>query len=38
MKDDRLYVIYILECIERVEQYTADGREAFFDDVKTQDA
>ena len=38
MKDDRLYLIHILECIERVERYTTDGGEAFIEDTKTQDA
>lgn len=27
MKDERLYVIHILECIERIEQYTVGGSE-----------
>ena len=30
MKDDRLYLIHITECIERIERYTAAGRAAFF--------
>lgn len=38
MKDDRLYLIHILECIERIEQYTIDGREFFLRDTRTQDA
>lgn len=38
MKDDRLYLIHIRECIERVETYTRGGREEFFGDNKTQDA
>jgi len=38
MKDDRLYLTHIQECISRIEQYAADGREAFFADTKTQDA
>ncbi len=38
MKDDSLYLIHILECIDRIERYTADGDEAFMDDTKTQDA
>jgi uncharacterized protein with HEPN domain len=38
VKDDRLYLIHIRECIERIEQYTEDGAEAFFSDTKTQDA
>lgn len=33
MKDDRLYLIHVLECIERVERYTAPGRDAFFSDT-----
>ena len=38
MKDDKLYLIHILECIERVQQYTKEGRVYFFADTKTQDA
>lgn len=38
MKDDRLYLIHIRECIERIEQYTLGGKDAFFTDIKTQDA
>ena len=38
MKDDRLYLIHILECIVRIEDYTADGEAAFLVDPKTQDA
>lgn len=38
MKDDRLYLIHILECIERIERYTAPGRDAFFSDTMMQDA
>lgn len=38
MKDDKLYLIHILECIERVERYTSDGRNAFFSSRMTQDA
>ena len=38
MKDDRLYLIHIKEAIERIEEYTEDGEEAFFEDRKTQDA
>ena len=25
MTDDRLYLLYISECIRRIQQYTADG-------------
>jgi uncharacterized protein with HEPN domain len=38
MRDDRLYLIHIVECIERIERYTTDGREAFLVDTRTQDA
>lgn len=38
MKDDRLYLVHILECIDRISQYVAGGREVFLNDVKTQDA
>ncbi len=38
MKDDRLYLIHIKECIERVIMYTEEGKDFFFADTKTQDA
>lgn len=38
MKDDRLYLIHILECLARIERYTAEGKDAFLHDTKTQDA
>lgn len=38
MKDDRLYLIHIVECIERIETYTRDGREVFMDSILIQDA
>lgn len=38
MKDDKLYIIHIQESIELISQYTVEGREAFFQDRKTQDA
>lgn len=38
MKDDKLYLLHIKECIERIEAYTADGKDAFLADVKSQDA
>ena len=37
MKDDRLYVRHILECIDRIEQYTADGQTAFLKSTLIQD-
>lgn len=38
MKDDRLYLIHIGECIERIERYTASGQTAFQADTLIQDA
>jgi uncharacterized protein with HEPN domain len=35
MKDDKLYLIHILECIER---YSLGGRNEFFADTMVQDA
>lgn len=38
MSDDRLLLSDILEAIDRIEDYVADGEEAFFKDTRTQDA
>lgn len=38
MKDDKLYLLHIRECIERIERYTVEGKDAFLADTKTQDA
>src|SRR5437773_1128574 len=38
MTDDRLYLVHISECLQRIEQFTVEGRAAFFADAKTQDA
>jgi uncharacterized protein with HEPN domain len=38
VKDDRLYLIHIKECIGRVIMYTGEGKDVFFADTKTQDA
>lgn len=38
MKDNRVYLIHICECIERIERYTEGGKDFFFSDDKTQDA
>ena len=38
MKDDKLYVIHILERIERVQSYTSGGKEAFLQSQMAQDA
>ena len=38
MKEDRVYLVHILECIARIELYTTGGRDGFLTDIKTQDA
>ena len=38
MKDDRLYLHHILECIGFVEGFAKEGKEFFLSDRKTQDA
>ena len=38
MKDDALYLQHIHECIDRIEQYTTNGRQAFFESSLIQDA
>lgn len=38
MKDDKLYLIHISECIERIKAFTREGKEEFFNSPKTQDA
>jgi uncharacterized protein with HEPN domain len=38
MKDNRLYLSNIKECIERIESYTYDGKEAFMQTPMIQDA
>ncbi|MCH8879265.1 MAG: DUF86 domain-containing protein [Planctomycetes bacterium] len=38
MKDVNLYLIQILECIDRIKAYTAPGREAFAGSTMIQDA
>lgn len=38
MKDDKLYLLHISDCIARIERYTSEGKDAFFADTKTQDA
>ena len=39
MKDDKLYLIHISECIERIETYVSEGgKEAFMDSTLIQDA
>ena len=38
MKDDRLYLLHVNECIEHILAYTAEGQAAFLTDRKTRDA
>lgn len=38
MKDDRLHLLHIVECIDRIESYTREGRDSYLADRKTQDA
>lgn len=38
IKDPRVYLAQILECIDRIREYTTDGKEVFFADSRTQDA
>lgn len=38
MKDDKLYLIHILERIERVQTYTLGGKETFLQSQMVQDA
>ncbi len=37
-KDPRVYLAQILERLERIMEFTAEGKEAFFRDERTQDA
>ena len=37
-KETEIYLRHILECLDRIEEYTPDGRDAFLNDSKTQDA
>ncbi len=36
--DDHLYLIQIIECIQRIESYTQAGRDAFLQSSMVQDA
>ena len=37
-RDSRIPLVQILECIERIETFTIDGKSAFYRDARTQDA
>ena len=38
MKDQKLYLIHIAECLQRIESYTRSGREEFMQSTMAQDA
>jgi len=38
MKDNRLYLIHIAECIDRIEQYTGGGKDDYMNSTLIQDA
>ena len=38
MKDPRVYLAHILECIGRIESYVAKGKHSFFSELLIQDA
>ena len=35
---DRVYIQHILQCIEKIQEYTCDGKESFFNNSLIQDA
>ncbi|HEX5309019.1 MAG TPA: DUF86 domain-containing protein [Solirubrobacteraceae bacterium] len=38
MKDERAYLLHVIEAIDAILSYTREGREAFYADGKTRDA
>ena len=38
MKDRQVYLRHLADCLQRIRDYTADGRQQFMNDRKTQDA
>jgi uncharacterized protein with HEPN domain len=38
VRDNRLYVVHVIECIARIENYLSGGRAAFMDSTLIQDA
>ena len=38
MKDNRLYLVHIQECIAKIEEFTKNGKAEYLSDLKTQDA
>ncbi len=37
-KDPRVYLAHILECVQKIERFTADGKGRFLRDAMVQDA
>jgi uncharacterized protein with HEPN domain len=38
VKDDRLYIHHVLDCIDRIEKYCSEGEESFRQSELIQDA
>lgn len=38
MRDDRIYLIHIRDCLATIKDYTPEEKQALFEDLKTQDA
>ncbi len=38
MKDNRLYLIHIRDCLKRIEDYTQEGKDDFMENTLVQDA
>jgi len=38
VRDDRLYIHHVLDCLRRIQRYCQDGKEAFFSAELVQDA
>ena len=38
MKDNRLYLIHVRDCLNRIQSYTFRGRDSFYQDTMMQDA
>ncbi len=38
MKDARLYLVHIIESLDKIEQFTKEGKDAFLSNVLIQDA
>ena len=38
MKDRQVFLRHLAECLQRIREYTTDGRQPFMNDRKTQDA